>query len=181
MKKIKYVLYTIAVLFVIYLLMCFIDINMHNMSDRQYSPWNTFAITKAGTKLYNKQSVKEQNLTMPGRLYTEENLLLLAQLLEAENGSGKDETIYLTGVVVLKRVKSKDYPNTIKGVITQKGQYSTASKLSNVKPSDRCLEIAEELLIYGVDEYPDSLVYQSMFSQGRKTYKVIDGEYFCLK
>lgn len=181
MKKIKYILYTTAILFVIYLLMCFIDINMHNMSDRQYSPWNTFVVTKAGAKLYNRQAVKEQNLTVPGKLYTEENLLLLAQLLEAENGSGKDETIYLTGVVVLKRVKSKDYPNTIKEVITQKGQYSTASKLMNVTPSDRCLEIAEELLIYGVDEYPDSLVYQSMFPQGRKTYKIIDGEYFCLK
>ena len=134
MKKIKYILYTTAILFVIYLLMCFIDINMHNMSDRQYSPWNTFIVTKAGAKLYNRQAVKEQNLIMPDKLYTEENLLLLAQLLEAENGSGKDETVYLTGVVVLKRVKSKDYPNTIKRVITQKGQYSTASKLRNVKP-----------------------------------------------
>ena len=106
--------------------------------------------------------------------------MLLAKLLEAENGSASDECIYMTGVVVLKRVKSKAYPNTIYDVIHQKGQYSTASKLDSINPSDKCLEIAEELLIYGVDDYPDKLVFQSMFPQGSKTYAVLDGEYFCL-
>jgi uncharacterized protein YerC len=80
----------------------------------------------------------------------------------------------------LKRVKAKSYPNTIQGVIYQKGQYSTASRLSSVKPSERCYEIANDLLTNGVDDLPDNLVFQSMFKQGKKTYRIIDGEYFCL-
>lgn len=135
--------------------------------------------TKTQT-LYNKVEVKEQELTMPTKLYTEDNLMLLAKLLQAENGSSTDECILLTGVVVLKRVKSERYPNTILEVINQRGQYSTAKKLDSITPSERCLEIAEELLIYGVDDYPDNLVFQSMFPQGKETYKIINGEYFCL-
>lgn len=131
-------------------------------------------------ELYNSKSITRQGLNQPTGLYTEDNLILLAKLLEAENGSNSDECIFMTGVVVMKRVKSKLFPNSIKGVIYQPGQYSTAKKLDRVNPSDRCLEIAEELLIYGCDEYPDNLIYQSMFSQGSKLYKKIDGECFCL-
>lgn len=142
--------------------------------------FNSNTAAKKTNNLYNEYSVRQQELTMPTKLYTEDNLMLLAKLLEAENGSASDECVYLTGVVVLKRVKAKGYPDTIHDVIYQKGQYSTASKLDSINPSEKCLEIAEELLIYGVDDYPDKLVFQSMFPQGHKTYAVVDGEYFCL-
>ncbi len=65
-------------------------------------------------------------------------------------------------------------------MIYQKGQYSTAGMLDSINPSTRALEIANEILIYGVSELPDNLVFQSMFPQGKKIYKKIDGEYFCL-
>lgn len=142
--------------------------------------FNSDSAAKKTSYMYDECSIKQQGMSKPTRMYTEYNLMLLAKLLEAENGSASDECIYLTGVVVLKRVKSKAYPNTIYDVIHQKGQYSTASKLDSINPSDKCLEIAEELLIYGVDDYPDKLVFQSMFPQGSKTYAVLDGEYFCL-
>lgn len=128
-----------------------------------------------------KAQLIAQELEVPTELYTQENLMLLARLIMAENGSARsDETLYLTGVVVLKRVKAKGFPNTIKDVIYQKGQYSTAGRLNSVEPNERCLEIAEELLINGADDYPDKLVFQSMFPQGAETYRVIDGEYFCI-
>lgn len=128
-----------------------------------------------------KKELIQQGLTVPTKLYTEDNLILLAQLIMAENGSAKhDETLYLTGVVVLKRVKSKAFPNTISGVIYQRGQYSTAKRLGSTEPDERALEIANELLINGVSEYPDKLVFQSMYPQGKTIYKQIDGECFCL-
>ena len=128
-----------------------------------------------------KAQLIAQGLEVPTKLYTEDNLMLLAKLIMAENGSAKhDDTLYLTGVVVLKRVKAKGFPNTIKEVIYQRGQYSTASRLDSIEPDERCLEIAEEILINGVSEYPDNLVFQSMFPQGREIYEMIDGEYFCL-
>ena len=180
-------MYFISFVFIIWILASFIDVISHNLSDYQYANWNIFSFTDsqqsvhAGKKIYNMQSVKEQNLQVPTKFYNEYNILLLAQLLEAENGSGTDEMIYLTGVIVLKRLQSEDFPSTLKEVVYQKGQYSTAHKLAKIKPSDRCMEIAEELLIYGADEYPDNLIYQSMFPQGSKVFKVINDEYFCLK
>lgn len=134
------------------------------------------------TMTVSRKQMKKEGVKIPSKkLYTYENVLLLAKLLMAENGHAKhDETVWLTGVVVLKRVQAKAYPNTVAGVIYQRGQYSTARSLSRVKPSTRCMEIAEELLIYGVKDYPKNLVFQSMFPQGKKVYKCIDGEYFCL-
>lgn len=142
--------------------------------------FNSDSAAKKTSYMYDECSIKQQGMSKPTRMYTEYNLMLLAKLLEAENGSASDECIYMTGVVVLKRVKAEGYPDTIRDVIYQKGQYSTAKKLNSIEPSERCLEIAEELLIYGVDDYPDKLVFQSMFPQGSKTYAVLDGEYFCL-
>lgn len=128
----------------------------------------------------SEKKLKESGIKKPMKLYTKRNVMLLAKLIMAENGNAKhDETLWLTGAVVLKRVKSKSFPNTIGGVIYQRGQYSTAGRLAGIKPSERCMEIANELLIYGVNDLPDNLVFQSMFKQGKRVYKKIDGEYFC--
>lgn len=169
----------------VWLVASYIDVISHNMDDCNYQDWNAFGIfvdakEKVPIKLRNKE-LKAQGIELPGKHYTKSNVELLAKLIMAENGHAKhDETLWLTGAVVLKRVKAKGYPSTIRGVIYQKGQYSTAGRLDTVKPSIRALEIANELLIYGTDDLPDNLVFQSMFPQGKKTYKVIDGEYFCL-
>jgi hypothetical protein len=171
-----------------------IDTDLNNTGGKQPHAWNMFTIlvncyedeqtveAKTVPKIsLSKKELKEGGVKVPTKLYTRSNLELLAKLIMAENGSAKhDETLYLTGAVVLKRVKAKSYPNTIQGVIYQKGQYSTASRLSSVKPSERCYEIANDLLTNGVDDLPDNLVFQSMFKQGKKTYRIIDGEYFCL-
>lgn len=142
---------------------------------------NSMASARTRKIKVSNAELKRQEMKKPMKMYTQDNVELLAKLIMAENGHAKhDETLWLTGVVVLNRVKSKQYPNTIRDVIYQRGQYSTAKKLGNVKPSTRALEIANELLIQGVGDYPKNLVFQSMFPQGKKTYKVIDGEYFCL-
>ena len=108
----------------------------------------------------------------------ESNVVLLAKLIEAENGSAQnDETLWLTGAVVMKRVKSKAYPNSIRGVIYQRGQYATAVKLDSVNPSTRALEIANDLLGVGCNELPDNRGFQAKFPLGRELYKKLDEKY----
>ena len=144
---------------------------------------HAFTSGKTYGEMYSSAKNKKYDVGVkePTSLYSISNINLLAKLIMAENGGAKnDECLVLTGVVVLKRVKSKQYPNTIKEVIYQKGQYSTAKNLNKINPNERALEIAEELLIYGVEEYPDNLVFQSMFKQGKRVYKKIGTEYFCL-
>lgn len=108
----------------------------------------------------------------------------LAQLMYAENGNAEyDEAVLLTGVVALKRMKSDSYPDTLEGVIEQKGQYQCYINGSiECEPDDRCLEIAEEILRYDLaDEYPDNLVYQAEFTQGSEVYRHLGNQYFCLE
>lgn len=107
-----------------------------------------------------------------------DELMLLAKLIYLENGSNTDLAQLLTGNVVLNRVASSKYPNTIKGVIYQKGQYSVTSKINETTPSDRAIKNAKRLLS-GERFCPENVIYQSRFKQGSGVYKKINGEYFC--
>lgn len=115
---------------------------------------------------------------------TVKKIYRLAQLMYAENGAAEDDDcVFLTGIVVVKRMKSKKYPDTLEGVISQKGQYSTyqTGKI-NCRPDERCLEFAEEILRFDLEkDYPDNLIFQAEFPQGRKIYKQFGHEYFCLE
>lgn len=141
-------------------------------------------VPAVATQAAQKPAVIKHKKTKHGKRnkVSQLDIYRLAQLIEAENGSSKyDECLTLTGIVVMKRVKSKSYPNTINGVISQKGQYSTYPALLERKPSDRCLEIAEEILRENLQKnYPNSLVFQSEFRQGKGVYRKIGHEYFCL-
>lgn len=189
MNHIKRLVASVCVIALIWFGGSIVDTNANNMDSREYAPWNIFEMLSRvaqAKRVSTNKDMRDKNAKASEKLYSDENALLLARLIEAENGSAKhDETLVLTGVCVLKRVKSKSFPDTIRGVIYETGKwgrsYATAPELSGITPSTRAMEIAEELLIYGVDEYPDSLVFQSMFPQGRKTYRKIDGEYFCLE
>ena len=68
------------------------------------------------------------------------------------------------------------------GVISQKGQYSTYTdgKFWN-EPSKRSMRIAKKILKTNIAErYPDNLVFQAEFRQGKSVYKKLGYEYFCL-
>jgi len=68
--------------------------------------------------------------------YTAEDLKLLACLIHAEAGTQSYEGKLAVANVVLNRVKSSKYPNTIKGVIYQPGQFSVARSGSLQKQLD---------------------------------------------
>jgi len=182
--KIRNILAAVGIAGFLWVAASFFDTNANNMGSRRYAPWNVFAMA-AGAEPVAGSGKEAGEAVEPDRLHTEGSIMLLARLIEAENGSAPhDETLCLTGVCALKRVKSPCYPDTLEGVIYQEGSggraYSTAPGLEKVVPSERSLEIAEELLVYGVDEYPDTLVFQAMFPQGKRVYRKLDGEYFCL-
>lgn len=84
--------------------------------------------------------------------YTEEDLDLLARIIAAEAGSSwiPDWVQRCVGSVVLNRVKSPHYPNTIRGVIYQPGQYPPSwNGMINRKPDARTIANAKYLLENG--------------------------------
>lgn len=104
---------------------------------------------------------------------------LLAQVMYWENYSTGEEAMLLTGSVVLNRRDHCSWcPNTIKGVLYQKGQYSTTGKFFTKKIPARVYELADQLLESG-SICPENVVFQAMFKQGSGVYKQIGTEYFC--
>lgn len=210
-RKSEIVLLSICTSILVWMLLSFFDINAHNMTDQDYAGWNLFLIfaqdeqpkedeflpiintepkieqmvcrkiesNKASEKKKKQKKQKKQK----NNVVSNKDVLNLARIIQAENGGHEDdEALVLTGVVVLKRVKSKHYPDTITGVISQKGQYSTYAdgKFWN-EPSNRSMRIAKKLLSTDIaDDYPDNLVFQAEFRQGKSVYKKLGYEYFCL-
>lgn len=77
----------------------------------------------------------------------DEDAYLLAQIINAEAKGEPYNGKVAVGNVVMNRVNHPDFPDTIKGVIFQKGQFSpvTSGSIYN-KPSDESIKAAEEVL-----------------------------------
>lgn len=131
--------------------------------------------TGAVTEAPATEAVAETEYVEPTEIetsYTEEELDLLARIINAEAGSSwiPDEVQLYVGSVVLNRVKSDRFPDTIKDVIYQKGQYSpTWNGSINKKPSQRAIDNAKYLLENG-SVLPDGVVFQANFRQGSSVY-----------
>lgn len=90
-------------------------------------------------------------LRIPSRVYvvdfTPEERDLLARLIHAEARGESLEGQIAVGAVVINRVKSDKFPNTITEVIYQKGQFSPISMGTMPKvPQDSAIEAAERAL-----------------------------------
>lgn len=86
--------------------------------------------------------------------------LLLAALIQCEAGGESYEGKLAVGAVVMNRVRSGAYPDSIHGVIYASGQFTPAlngkvnAKLASGKISDSCLQAAQEA-ISGVSNVGD--------------------------
>ena len=113
----------------------------------------------------------------------EDELYMLSHLMFAEGGCDyyPDELSYYIGSVVLNRMASDDFPNTMKEVIFQKGQYEcTWLGTYYNDPPEKCIEMARTLLQNG-SMLPANVVFQAEFTQGSGTYVKIANTYFCYR
>ena len=94
---------------------------------------------------------------------------LLARLLTCEMGCSwiADEQQLYVGSVVLNRVASDLFPDTLQEVIYQPGQYapSISGWIETVQPDERTIENARWLLENG-SVLPENVLYQSTVVQG---------------
>jgi hypothetical protein len=113
--------------------------------------------------------------------YTQEDINLLAEVMYHENWNTDSEHLaaYYTGAVVMNRVKSKEWPNTIKEVLYQRGQYSTTKKFFTKEIPAECYELAEMILRDGTPDVPENVIFQSMRKLGKGTWKKVNTDYFC--
>lgn len=135
---------------------------------------------KKKTKHHKKKNTKKHS-------YTKEDLRLLAGIIQNEAGSKFCNNRMQRDIasVVLNRVKSKYFPNTIRKVIFQKNPKQYDVRLNRFNhPSKRAIKNAKYVLEHG-STLPDSCIFQSEFRQGDFVYKVyktkISTTYICYK
>ena len=113
--------------------------------------------------------------------YTDEDLEYMIMVLtgECQNRSFEEQLEF--GSVVLNRVNHPDYPNTIKEVCLQKGQFACFRDGNAYRtPTEDTINAAVWLLTYG-SVSPSNVVYQAHFKQGKGVYKRIGKDIFCYK
>ncbi len=91
------------------------------------------AIIAAAEEKKRQEAAAAAQTPSPGRTQgtslaaSADELTLLAAIIQCEAGGESYECQLAVGAVVMNRVKSPEYPNTIYGVIHQKGQFGPAS------------------------------------------------------
>ena len=124
--------------------------------------------------------------TWPDMAYCSNDIKLLANIMYIEEEEYQDDldaelVFKMAGSVVLNRMLSDLFPNTIEGVIYQEGQYAqeTLDKIGNVYIPEKVYMWAEDLLRDGPIG-PENLVFQSQFEQGDQVYWTYGNQIFCL-
>lgn len=136
--------------------------------------------TEAGTQAEQARNEKIEALGLAYDPVTFDDLLLLSRVIYREAGSNwlSEEWKMSVGEVVLNRVASPEFPDTIREVVMQPGQYGGLTKeFKYLKPSRTCVEIALRLLTgERVLEEP-SVVFQSNGHLGSGVHKkLVDGQ-----
>lgn len=107
--------------------------------------------------------------------YREESIVLLAKVITVEMGADwvSDAAQQMVGSVVLNRVKHDRFPDTLKEVVYQRGQYPAAHNgvLDKCVPTEQALRNAALLWDNG-SILPENVVFQAEFKQGTSTYMI---------
>ena len=129
----------------------------------------------------------EEKEINPGDLYW------LSHVIMAEVEGESYECKIMCGLVVMNRVKDKDFPNSIKDVIfhiNERGTLQYACTVQDSKgrdtriwlePNEDSIRAAVEILSGNSITIPDDVVYQSQSPMGSGIYAHIGNQYFCRK
>lgn len=117
--------------------------------------------------------------------YSDEDIRILTTTVFHEAGHTTEQLRQYVAQVVLNRVADSRFPDTVKGVITQPGQYSTkyatveaanAIQATDSKNGTYYYGICEDSVkaaMMGQVEMPSNVLYQANFSQGKGVWKSV--------
>jgi len=140
---------------------------------------NAYMVQGAGVTAH-MNALRYAYMNEPELLTTESEIDLLARAITAEQGYGADEMdYYMTGSVIINRIKSEKFPNSLYEVVFQSGQYQCVSNGHiDREYDDIAWEVAEELLTEGT-QLNERIVYQAEFKQGSGVYEQRGRTYYC--
>ena len=142
--------------------------------------------TEAETEATEPVTEETTEPTEEVKSYSEDDLFYLAAAVCREAGGESEEIQLLVANVIMNRVNSSLYPNTIYEVLTQYKQYGTMWKYgisfpdwADQKVKDQCYSVAKKIL-EGERYCPENVLFQAEFEQGSGIFKQFgDDYYFC--
>jgi N-acetylmuramoyl-L-alanine amidase len=128
----------------------------------------------AGLAAEAARNEKIDKLRLDYKKISFEDMYLLAKVIYAEAGSKwlSEHWKMCVGEVVLNRVASSEFPDTIRGVIEQEGQYYGKNNpyFEKLRPDRTCVELAVRLLQGERVINEPAVVFQANFAQGSGTF-----------
>ena len=120
--------------------MCIFDVNANTFTSKNAQKSTDETIQDS------IQNAKSIAVNTNSDAYSDEEVYLAAQLVHHEAHNQTYNGKVAVAEVVLNRVKSSLFPNNIKDVIFQSGQFTNSRRLSNINPTDLELKIAYNVL-----------------------------------
>ena len=112
--------------------------------------------------------------------YDADELYLMSRIIFAESGNQPLDGMIAVGNVVMNRVNSPLYPNTIYDVLNQKDQFAPAGYLSKVSPSNQSI-VAAKLVLDGAEVLPTALFFNragmSSYASRNRPYVATIGDH----
>lgn len=117
--------------------------------------------------------------------YSDEDIRILTTTVFHEAGHTTEQLRQYVAQVVLNRVEDSRFPDTVKGVITQPGQYSTKYATVEAANAIQATDSRNGTYYYGICEdsvkaammgqveMPSNVLYQANFSQGKGVWKSV--------
>ncbi len=142
----------------------------------------------AGLEAETARNRKIDILRMQAVKISYEDLKLLSKIITAEAGSYwlDEDWKMATGEVVLNRVASPEFPNTVREVLEQPGQYYGKGNryFTNLKPYEICVDVAARLLNGERILNDSAVVFQANFIQGsgvhtKRVDQYLGPTYYC--
>lgn len=170
------------------------DFELKRVRNLQKIELKTCTLSKEGInnivlEVKQKELQEEKERELKQKQY-EDDLFCLAVAIYREHGSNvcTDEQRLADGAVIMNRVNSPKFPNTIRGVLMANNAYQgfengiyfprVASCSCEIKAVERAYAIAKRVLD-GERICPSNVYYQAEFGQGTGLWKKIGNTYYC--
>jgi hypothetical protein len=169
---------------------------IHSLKNQQHT--SAEAITNVETVVIEKEVLVEVEKEVIVEVekevnYTYDELYCMAVVIYNEAGGNActDEHREFVGYVVLNRVNDSRFPDTIREVLEQPGQYEglgkngvnfdkRSSNAGEAKAVERAWATAKKVLNNRENiPIPENVIFQAEFEQGNGVYKQIGNTYFC--
>ena len=136
----------------------------------------------SGNTNNSSSSGSNTTITVPDTTVETNELVIFAAILECEAGSTDYNALLAVGTVIMNRVESPRYPNTIREVVYQSGQFSptwngSMNRVLQKGPATLCYRVAQDA-IGGARLAAVSGCYQFRSASGGHAGTVIGGNVF---